>query len=352
MSSNRSRKGAESSALSESDSDLKRKSRKKHSGHDRDSDDEEYQERKKHKKSKKSGKEKHRDKDRGKDKREKYGPQLESEVIEKELSAIEKFNMFKKQREAAKQEGSVVDDLFKDFIASKIKQIENETDSTKDRKSQSKVLEESVSDSVNEINKFLDEEINSLEKPDTIKHIKSTKTFSDTTTLGSLLKIDKVKGNKSQNVSRSKDTDSNVSKESDKPEMKLTHSGASGSVKLGELHVKEPCQTDLVLETIPLPPVSSVDIKVTGSSTMSSTQPSSDPQPSLDPEPSNQPLPVFGPILPKLEKKESVEEGPAQVKKPVMGFKHFGIKLSATSAELIQSGEIHKKGKRLEDGKF
>lgn len=348
MSSNRSRKGAESSALSESDSDLKRKSRKKHSGHDRDSDDEEYQERKKHKKSKKSGKEKHKDKDRSKEKKEKYGPQLESEVIEKELSAIEKFNMFKKQREAAKQEGSVVDDLFKDFIASKIKQIENESNSAKEKKGQSKILEESMSDSVNEINKFLDEEINSLEKPDTKKLIKSAKTLSDTTTLGSLLKIDKVKGSKSQNVSKSKDTDPNVSKESDKPEMKLSYSGASESAKLGELHVKEPSQTDLVLETIPLPPVSSVDIKVT----VSSTQPGSDPQPSLGSELSKQPLPVFGPILPKLEKKEGVEEVPAQMKKPVMGFKHFGIKLSATSAELIQSGEIHKKGKRLEDGKY
>lgn len=44
----------------------------------------------------------------------------------RELSAAEKFNQFKKQRIEKKGEGDIVDDLFKDFIAKKMKEIDAE----------------------------------------------------------------------------------------------------------------------------------------------------------------------------------------------------------------------------------
>lgn len=339
-------------ASSSLEDDGKSKS-KKHSRADKDGDDDNYREKKKHKKSKKSGKDKHKDKEKSKSKKSKDKESKKSKLVEdeQELSAFEKFNMFKKQREAAKNDdGNVVDDLFKDFIASKIKQIENENDErSKDKNSLSKAQDDLMSDSVNELNKFLDEEISNISKSDKVD--KADKIIKDTTTLGSLLKLDRSK--KKQDFSKNKAVPNDETKNnSDNLAVdKVDKQALKGPFPNDLCVVQRTSQTEAVLESIPLP--SEKPAMVKESSVQADNQNTSAEKSISDT--SETTLPVFGPMLPSLEhkiEKDQPEELSTQVKKPTLGFKNFGIKLSATSAELILSGAIHKKGKRLEDGKF
>lgn len=248
---------------------------------------------KKHKKSKKSReKHKHKDKDRDKDRDRKSGQEKSdkksveiSDVQGVELSAIEKFNMFKKQRESVKDNDNVVDDMFKDFIASKIRHIESE--SNKDTKNKSK--------SVYEINKFLDKAISNIVLP------------------------------------CEKDTDE---KNTDFLEI-----------------IPLPNASQLNLTTMKsLTPKDVSGISILALQTTSHTDPKFEKELTAD---SNKQPTVFVPLLPKTvvasDIKDAIDAKVPDVKKPV-GFKNFGIKLSASSAELIQSGELHKKGKRLEEG--
>lgn len=383
----------------DSDSDSRSKPKKKHSRNAKDTEDEDHREKKKHKKSKKSGKDKHKDKDRDKNKEKHKDKKSDKDVQRRksteELSAIEKFNMFKKQREAARNdEGNVVDDLFKDFIASKIKQIEDESEQI-DKNQKPKSKRAKVSDSVNELSKFLDEEINSMAKPTATEDSKSKsaeevrlqtnvdsraaptallgtdivdelrqkedelkvkateqhrKSIRDTTTLGSLLKLDKIK-TKTDNTENLKTAPSQEKNES--ITFKVDQCGANSLIPnmstkgalSGEVN-----QTPIVLESIPLP--SDSDNKEKGT-VVNKIPPVKLPSEEKTEDSQSPTLPVFGPHLPSFantSEKENVE-AVVQVKKPTLGFKNFGIKLSSTSAELIQSGEIHKKGKRLEDGK-
>ena len=341
------------------DQEIKSKSKKKHSRDDKDDDD--YREKKKHKKSKKSSKDKHKDKDKSKDKKsDKESHKSKSDEKKPELSAIEKFNMFKKQREAAKNDGgNVVDDLFKDFITSKIKQIESESDlNNKDMADVSKSKKDSLPDSMSELNKFLDDEISNISKSEKVEENKST--VKDTSTLGSLLKLDKGKVQKdvckkpSPNSECTKAVVASVRVPDQVVVNDVGKDPIKGSLQNDLISISHRTSlTDAVLESIPLP------IDITNSAG------TLEPPTSINQQTSSSHIhhkssdqhsqPVYGPFLPmqKPDKEtDSVEEATSQIKKPAIGFKNFGIKLSVTSAELIQSGEIHKKGKRLEDGKL
>ena len=160
----------------------------------------------------------------------------------RELTAAEKFNNFKKQRTENK-EGDIVDDLFKDFIAKKMKEIDSERGQGTGHSEAAK--------SVQELNKFLDKEIMDI-----------------------------------------------------------------GAV---------PTRTETNGESVV------VSVKKEREET------------------------EHGPPLPPLKRdKNSESEITAPMKgdskKTSIGFKNFGIKLSLTSTELIKSGDVHKKGKRLEEG--
>ncbi|XP_060555104.1 protein SON-like isoform X2 [Ruditapes philippinarum] len=327
-------------------------SKRKSSKHNDANNDKDEHSKKKHKKSKK--KDKHKDKDREKSKDRKKD---KKSSVESELTAIEKFNMFKKQREAAKGDDKIVDDLFKDFIASKLKQIESDNTKSSEKKSKSKKETDVKVSSMDEMNKFLDDEISNISLPCVSKDIevkqtvppdkektitepskldsaKSNKTvlptskvsvFNNPTTLGSLLKLDKKKETVT-NVTKRPVTENIISVQKDNN--LLTSS-------------------QLISESaIPLPPGP-------GPTKESSKSTLDDKQKDIQNVKVDNTLPVFGPVLPRSmainDKQNNVEEPKVEIKKQI-GFKNFGIKLSATSAELIQSGEIHKKGKRLEEG--
>ncbi|XP_053397094.1 protein SON-like isoform X3 [Mercenaria mercenaria] len=343
--------------------------KRKSSKHNDSSDEKESK--KKHKKSKK--KDKHKDKEKEKSKEKKKEKKHTSEP---ELTAIEKFNMFKKQREAGKGDDKIVDDLFKDFIASKLKQIESDNIKSKDKKSKSKKDKDKKVSSVDEMNKFLDNEISNIalptvskdttEKPasppdkvksvakptsvpDNLKSVGNMKSvlpgrklsvIDNPTTLGSLLKLDKRKENINANktcVNKGPviGNDIPLRKEKDFPK---------SSQPIPDSAIPLPTGSAIPLPTGPGPtqegPRSALpDKEVDDTSTQK--------------DKTEKALPVFGPMLPRSiaigEKPDNAEEQKIEVKKP-LGFKNFGIKLSATSAELIQSGEVHKKGKRLEEG--
>ncbi|XP_052808860.1 protein Son-like isoform X2 [Mya arenaria] len=341
--------------------------RKKRHKHDKDTDDD-HHEKKKHKKSKKSSKHKHKDKDKDRD-REKTSQKDRGKhkgsisVAEPELTAIEKFNMFKKQREAAKHdEGKVVDDLFKDFIASKIKQIESESDkiANKERKSKSRSKKDKLNDSVNEISRYLDEEISNIEIPkeeDKAEEEEPSHLVEDSKKLGSMLvhskkdshykePLKEAKYSSDFTVERSKSSNMKVTVESVReftlPSKEQKHKDQT------DIPLPSTCQTLPVLDSIPLP--IPANTKSTSIPKLSNEPLIYEMKESLEDD--GNALPVFGPLLPPgvmgIPKKE--EPAKIDVKKPTLGFKNFGIKLSASSAELIQSGELHKKGKRLEDG--
>ena len=192
----------------------------------------------------------------------------------RELSAAEKFNQFKKQRTEKKGEGDIVDDLFKDFIAKKMKEIDAERGQDSDKKSKG-------AKSVSDFNKILDKELKSISGA-------SQTAISETSDSGNFVKTEK----------------------------------------------------NVIHPEIPLPGESSVVATV-----------------KQEPEDHFQ-----GPSLPPLKIKkdsEDVEDIVLPVSEPVksepkkttIGFKNFGIKLSLTSTELIKSGDVHKNGKRLEEGK-
>lgn len=183
---------------------------------------------------------------------------------DKELSAAEKFSNFKKQRFENKREGDIVDDLFKDFIVKKMKEIDAERGRTQgDSKSKS-------AKSVRDFNKFLDKEI---------KHINS---------------------------------------------VQPTASQAGGNQ-----YVIKTEKGDVVAATAKINDEGIVSVKEEN-----------------EDEPTLPPLHKDGSES-ELAVSASVK---ADAKKTTVGFKNFGIKLSLTSTELIKSGDVHIKGKRLEEG--
>jgi len=327
--------------------------------HDSETEDEKH-EKKKHKKSKKGkhkhkekSKHKHKSKDRDK-KSEKSKHKLidNNSVAEPELTAIEKFNMFKKQREAAKNdEGKVVDDLFKDFIATKIKQIEIESEKivNTDLKVKSKHKKEKVTDSVSEMKKFLDEEIKCMEtSSEKIDDDNRDPPLVDSTKLGSILhKLKRKDSDKS--MAFSTDKKSEGKKSANKQASKVTvESVREFTCENEDMDNKDSVDIASIqppkIDHIPLPPLilnKDMEEKVEKPKVSPTTPPSG---PASD-------VPVFGSLLPDSgPPDQKKEEQKTEVKKP-LGFKNFGIKLTTTSAELIQSGEVTKKGKRLEDGR-
>lgn len=330
---------------------VKRKSR-----HSDSVDEKDEHSRKKHKKSKK--KDKHKDKEKSKKKEKKQSN-------EAELTAIEKFKMFKKQREAGKGDDKIVDDLFKDFIASKLKQIESDNSKTKEKKHKSRKEKDKKISSVDEMNRFLDNEINSIAFPKASSAIEpddKEKTIEKTNK-------DKLEKGKPMDISKSISV-APLGKLSaiDNPTklgslLKSKQNKIKENITCDKSSVKErpPAEADFplkkerdVLKTcqktsnsaIPLPQ-ENPDVG------MAEDKPGTDKPVEEGQKESEKSLPMFGPFLPRSvavsEKCDNTEEQKADIKKP-QGFKHFGIKLSATSAELIQSGELHHKGKRLEEG--
>ena len=194
----------------------------------------------------------------------------------RELSAAEKFNQFKKQRIEKKGEGDIVDDLFKDFIAKKMKEIDAERGQGHSHgEGKSKGAK-----SVQDFSKILDKEL---------KHISYVQPATSET------------GVKSEvNIKTEKDAFPSVIPLPGEPNSVVT-------VK------KEP--EELVFQGPSLPPLNKGDDDV-----------------------GDMELPVS----------DAVKSEP---KKTAIGFKNFGIKLSSTSTELIKSGDTHKNGKRLEEGK-
>ena len=195
----------------------------------------------------------------------------------RELSAAEKFNQFKKQRIEKKGEGDIVDDLFKDFIAKKMKEIDAERGQGHSHgEGKSKGAK-----SVQDFSKILDKEL---------KHISYVQPTTSET------------GVKSEvNIKTEKDAFPSVIPLPGEPNSVVT-------VK------KEP--EELVFQGPSLPPLNKGD----------------------DDDVGDMELPVS----------DAVKSEP---KKTAIGFKNFGIKLSLTSTELIKSGDTHKNGKRLEEGK-
>ncbi|XP_052240110.1 protein SON-like isoform X2 [Dreissena polymorpha] len=307
---------------------------------DSNSDSDDHKDKKKHKKSKKSSKQKHKSKDKDKyrdDGEEKFTAKTEESENEGALSAIEKFNMFKKQfkkqREAIKKdEGQVVDDLFKEFIASKMRQIENESADREEKKSKL-----SAKDKLNdEMSRVLDAEISTIEVPvQSMKQSKNEETKdlwkenTDKRVNTKSVNIGNFFNSETQPISTPDDYVSAIGlpnrlSEVSNPAQKLESSQAS------------------LLNTIKQATDSTEYLK-------NSTNPSYKDDTKMSQADSN--LPVFGPMLPPtIPEPDSKPDTKADAKKPKLGFKNFGIKLTATSAELIQSGEIIKKGKRLEDG--
>ena len=193
----------------------------------------------------------------------------------KELSAAEKFNNFKKQRIENKGEGDIVDDLFKDFIAKKMKEIDAERGHGEHGSRKSDVAK-----SVKDFNKYLDKEIKHISVPSSTSQTKSEKLVS-------------------------------VKKEKEEP---LPAGVQNNSENISENTVSVKQETEVSdFEGPSLPPLGKSDLAQT--------------------EESAPPVPVKG-----------------DSKKTMIGFKNFGIKLSLTSTELIKSGDLHKKGKRLEEG--
>lgn len=304
------------------------------SRHDSDQDDDEYS-KKRSKKSKK--KDKHKDK--SKDKEKSKDRKKERKEKESEMTAIEKFNLFKKQRESAKGDDTIVDDLFKDFIASKLKQIESDNNKNFDKNCKEKDDNKTVS-SVDEMNKFLDDEINNIALPTESPKKESCSKSVDIGTsnkvnvsvidnpakLGSLLK------GKRKNTMISLADNQNVSKNGVGLQNELMDPPNKSTSAPRKANDSDVAQNEIKINSLGKGFNEVIDL-----------------------DEKEKTVRAFGPHLPKLpapiEKKENTEDGKVEVKKP-LGFKNFGIKLSATSAELIQSGELHKKGKRLEDGKL
>ena len=190
----------------------------------------------------------------------------------RELSAAEKFNQFKKQRTEKKGEGDIVDDLFKDFIAKKMKEIDAERGQDpghSERKSKG-------AKSATDFNKILDKEL---------KHISGVPVPVATET-------------------------SVMSEVNVKTERDSSHPGVTLP---GVVNVKQ--EPEDTFQGPSLPPLNKDNDDV-------------------------------GDIV--LPISDSVKSEP---KKTTIGFKNFGIKLSLTSTELIKSGDTHKNGKRLEEGK-
>ncbi|KAL4233824.1 hypothetical protein ACF0H5_008500 [Mactra antiquata] len=314
------------------------------SKHSSDREEDEYS-KKRSKKSKK--KDKHKDKTKDKDREKSKDKKKDKKGNEPEMTAIEKFNLFKKQRESAKADDTVVDDLFKDFIASKLKQIENDKEKTSEKKGTMESDNKAAS-SVHEMNKFLDDEINNIALPPDMpksvpeipKKLPIEKNFTSEKKLPpekNLTLERKLPSSQPEAVSKAK---LNVM---DNP----TKLGSLLKSKISEKLNSDKSKPDLFHENKIL-----TSLDKTSESKISNKECRINLASKVEVDKATEKdLPVFGPHLPKsMVNDVNDEEAKVEIKKPATGFKNFGIKLSVTSAELIQSGEIHKKGKRLEDG--
>lgn len=353
-------------------------SKRKPSKHDDSDEEKDDHSKKKHKKAKKKDKhkdkykdrEKHKDREKSKDKKKE-----KKHSNEPELTAIEKFNMFKKQREGGKGEDKIVDDLFKDFIATKLKQIES--DGIKEKKSKSKDKDKTVN-SVDEMNRFLDDEINNIalppvsfdkmKLPDRLKSVDKAMLPPDRLKSPEMVQIDKIKHSDITKPVPAPDklsvfdhpTKLGSLLKMDKRKEKMAFGNLAGIIKrpIAEFELPLRKEKDVTKTSQTKPQVfSDSAIPLLSGSNPQLKVPRSNAHD--NPTNSNQDetvKSVFGPMLPRAvvisgEKRDNTEEQKAEVKKPI-GFKNFGIKLSAISAELIQSGELHKRGKRLEEGMF
>ena len=333
---------------------------------DTDSDDERYRKKKK-KKSKSKDYERDRsrersyDRDREKSKKHKKHKSEKKSKSEKsappDLTPAEKFNIFKRQREASRAEDGVVDDMFKDFIAAKLKEIEKDTSGAPNKDKYSK---EAVASSVEEMKKFLDTELDSISMP--VRQASKMDPVATETLCNNATKSSQV----------SKDTLVNSVKEKVHHEVKIksdihTQQKDEGSSKTKECVIKE-LPKAIVQHNIPEKMVIKTVIKTEPQELPSQTAAA---QPVLPNPPQSETAPLVGPMLPrslaikeeikeepniklepKLPVKSDIKKGDGETKKPLFGFKNFGIKLSLTSTELIQSGAVHKNGKRLEDGGY
>lgn len=134
-----------------------------------------HKEKKKHKKEKHKHKHKHKDKDKSREKKKSH-PFITPQVLSQHASAI-KAAMLKEVQNDNDSELSqtIVDDLFKDFLASKMNEIESAYKQAAERKDS---VGGEIANSVEEMNKLLDDELDSISQntPSPVK--KSAKTHS------------------------------------------------------------------------------------------------------------------------------------------------------------------------------
>lgn len=135
-----------------------------------------HKEKKKHKKEKRKHKHKHKDKDKSREKK-KSRPFITPQVLSQHASAIKAAMLKEVQNDNNDSELSqtIVDDLFKDFLASKMNEIESAYKQAAERKDSGGG---EVANSVEEMNKLLDDELDSISQntPSPVK--KSAKTLS------------------------------------------------------------------------------------------------------------------------------------------------------------------------------
>ena len=133
-----------------------------------------HKEKKKHKKEKHKHKHKHKDKDKSREKKKSH-PFITPQVLSQHASAIKAAMLKEVQNDNNDSELSqtIVDDLFKDFLASKMNEIESAYKQAAERKDSGGG---EIANSVEEMNKLLDDELDSISQNTPSPMKKSTKT--------------------------------------------------------------------------------------------------------------------------------------------------------------------------------
>lgn len=336
---------------------------------------------KKHKKEKHKHKHKHKekDKDKSKDKKKKQQPLITPEVLSQHASAIKAAMLKEVQGESkdAELSQSIVDDLFKDFLAAKM----NEIESAYKKAAEEKTAGGDVATSVEEMNKLLDDELDTISQNTTSpakkasKSEKSSKSHSDKS-------IGKNSGSSKRENSSGKSHYRSSKRESGLVQplepLSLSHiedikvpkipdfskSSKSRSNTLISSVVKQVQSQDSsehlggqpqVYKTLQMDKID--DVKVVPSSILTEKDKMEGPLlppkvPRIEGNNIALEIPPLPPLDTKLEGPEPEPKVALESKKP--GKLQLAFKISQTSAELISKGaeDPSKKDLKLEEGKF
>lgn len=268
-----------------------------------------HKEKKKHKKEK--HKHKHKHKDKGKS-REKKHPLITPQVLSQHASAIKAAMLKEVQSESSDValSQSIVDDLFKDFLATKM----NEIESAYKRAAEKKDAEGDVANSVEEMNKLLDEELDTISQntpspvkknkgqSSSLKNVKSEKSIDSASNIKSEISSESLSCVKS---SKTMETISSVVKSQDefKSEKGIHDTNVETKLKSETVTLNSGCEGNSVI------------------------------------------------LIDKdLEGEKDIKCVPLEIKKP--GKLQLAFKISETSAQLISSGAKteDKPTKGLEEG--